>query len=499
MFMRLVAFLLVVCALAVRALETFRSKVASPTHVTTDTATSEEEAEENDEEKGSSTWASYPSKFANGSWDCNRPWPEMELFLPLATHYSPRDARYYEYETLFLRSLLLFYPLKHSNSSLRLLFDAEHKGHGYTNEIVTTFESALGPKKMPGGLAVTYAEPSEWYHRPTDRQQLLMMWADNFTSSEYVAFVDSDAVFFTAIDREDLFEDGKPVVNAKTGPYAAGDFWGSAPESTYDTLHLNETMRCMSYFPVVIKTSHLPLLRDYIVQAHGGNKTFNEIYKEVTGRHHCFFQFNAMCTFLFNYHQDEYKWYAHPIVKEDWDGKKPPANLYQNNDFSVFKDLQPAVFQPKPRIATHARYRSFSKRYMGNIVLNRIHMNLVFQQGMCLSPPLITSSEKYTVTHTHRDDPVCEHVEFAQKPYAAGMRTVKDVGYFEESHVFEYFDWTDTVSDKRLREEHNKRVDRIKDCRVSFDKGEYKTIMRPPQEMSDSGWGRRYDKMMLRH
>ena len=48
--MRLVAFLLVVCALAVRSLETFRSRVAPPTQASNDTAISEEE--EKEEEKG---------------------------------------------------------------------------------------------------------------------------------------------------------------------------------------------------------------------------------------------------------------------------------------------------------------------------------------------------------------------------------------------------------------------------------------------------------------
>ena len=77
-------------------------------------------------------------------------------------------------------------------------------------------------QRIPGGIRVSHSDPSEWYHRATDRQQLMMLWADNFTSSEY-AFVDSDAVFLTAVDREDLFEDGKPVINGRLGPHDEGD------------------------------------------------------------------------------------------------------------------------------------------------------------------------------------------------------------------------------------------------------------------------------------
>ncbi len=437
---------------------------------------------------GKSDWVSSPSLHANGTWICDRPWPEIELFLPLATHYSQRDSRYYEYETLFLRSFLLFWPLELSNTSLRLLFDAEHAQGAYYSEIVGTFMSAKS--HISGGISISHSDPSQWYHRATDRQQLMMMWADNFTTSEYVAFVDSDTVFLTAVDREDLFEDGKPVINGRAGPHDSNDFWSSAPASTFDTLQLNETMRCMSYWPVIIKTSHIQEMRDYIVHVHGGNRSFDELYREVTSRHHCFFQFNAMCTYLFNFKRDEYKWYAHPIVRSDWDGSKPKANFHQISNFSVFQSLLPSVFDSKPRVATHARYRSFKGRYMGNIILNRIHMNLLLQQGICLSPPLIHESTKYNVTYFHRDHPICEEVEFAQKPPYLGVRPVKELGYFEEMHIFEYYDWTNLVSSDHLKQQHDSRMIRIGHCDVHFDKAEYRVIMKEATKMKDSGWSR---------
>lgn len=432
-------------------------------------------------------WINSPSKYDNGTWICDRPWPEIELFLPLATHYSPRDSRYYEYETLFLRSFLLFWP-QLSNSSLRLLFDKERAHGNYYSEILGTFNQAK--PRLPGKLHISLSEPSEWYHRATDRQQLMMMWADNFTSSEYVAFTDSDTVFLTAIDREDLFEDGKPVINGRAGPHDKNDFWSTAPSSTFDILRLNETMRCMSYFPVIIKTRHLADLRKHVIDVHGGNRTFDDIFKEVTSRHHEFFQFNAICTFAFNYKREEYRWYAHPMVRHDWDGTRPHPNAFQIRDFSVFDDLQPSVFEPKPRVATHGRYRSFTGRYMGNIVLNRIHMNLLLQQGICLSPPLVKESPRYNSTHTHRDDPVCEHVTFAQKPPFNGIRTVKELGYYEEQHIFEYFDWTNVVSSSLLKQQHDRRMTRIGHCAVQFDRSEYNVIMKVATEMSNSGWGR---------
>ena len=63
-----------------------------------------------------------------------------------------------------------------------------------------------------------------------------MLWADNYTNKEYVGFVDTDTVFLTYIDREDLFEDGKPVINGRSGPHNPDDVWAHASRATYKAL-----------------------------------------------------------------------------------------------------------------------------------------------------------------------------------------------------------------------------------------------------------------------
>lgn len=503
------------------------------------------------------------SSLSSATWECNRKWPELELFLPLATHYSNRDSRYYEYETLFLRSLLIFWPLKVSNVSLRVLFDAENAHNGYANEIRGTFDGHRGDFQNGQGLHFTDVPPSSYYRRPGDRQQLMMLWADNFTDAEYIGFVDSDAVFLTYIDREDLFENGKPVINAKAGP-TSDKFWSSAPASTYDTLHLQESMRCMSYFPVIIKREHIKEMRDYITWLHtrnhdfahpvhkahahhevnkkkkgedgarrraseengdlsdseesiytstqqlfedllkadpsatkdystADNRTFNDIFYEITGRHWCFFQFNAFCTYLYQFHREDYTWYVHPMVDTNWrsgqnGGIKASKGMIHNfNLFKEFMPIQPQIFDPKPRIATHARYRSYGARYMGQITANRLHMNLLLQQGLCITPPLVKTAN---MTHWHRNNDICEHVIFAEKN-GARVRTVKEAGYYEEMHIFEYFDWTDRVPIEKLKKYYNDRIDRIKHCSHKVDPEEIKVIMKRVQDMGSGGWERR--------
>jgi hypothetical protein len=63
-----------------------------------------------------------------------------------------------------------------------------------------------------------------------------MFNADNWTTAEYVAFADTDCVFITYVDREDLFEDGLPVINARSGPVVGNHPsvmpWKLAPQGT---------------------------------------------------------------------------------------------------------------------------------------------------------------------------------------------------------------------------------------------------------------------------
>jgi len=404
----------------------------------------------------------------DGKWLCDRPWPPLELFMPMALLNNPRDARYYEYETLFLRSLLLFWQLDHMNASIRLLFDEEFipQRRGVYDMIVDTFKPYR--RHFKGGMEFTATQPSANYHTGSERQQLMMFWADNFTAAEYVAFVDSDSVFLTMVDREDLFEDGKPVINGKSGP--SGDaFWQRGPMFSYSMTGREEVMRCMSYFPVVIKTAHLKELREHVVRQHGGNMTFDQIYFGETATLGAF-QFNVMCTYLFYYKQDEYKFYAHPTMKLPWDGISPAPDPGMVQNYSLF-DNNPNlvdIYEPKPRIATHSRYRGWKSKYMMQIGQSRQHMNMLMQQGICISPPLVNSSDKYHVSYTHRDDPICENITFFQKPGMNGIHTVQELGYYEEMHIFEFLDWSTVVPEAKLRAQYHKRIERIAHCDMKF-------------------------------
>lgn len=97
---------------------------------------------------------------------------------------------------------MLFWP-KHSNTTLRALFDSEictSSEYGIAKDILISFNESSG-----FNVHISLNEPSNFYSKGYDRQQLLMFWADNYTSSEYVGFVDTDCLFITYVDITDLF------------------------------------------------------------------------------------------------------------------------------------------------------------------------------------------------------------------------------------------------------------------------------------------------------
>lgn len=284
---------------------------------------------------------------------------------------------------------------------------------------------------------ITPNKPSLYYNRGSDRQQLLMFWADNYTNSEYVGFSDTDATLLTYIDREDLFENGKPVVNGRSGQWNPKDGgWQWMPGGTYRTLHLNETMRCMSYFPVIIKLSHLKDMREYISKIH--NKSFNNVFHDVI-QNGSYSQFSIMCTYLFNFKQDEYTWFVHSVTPT-WDGIHPPPVYGQNGNMSVYT---PQMHYPKPRISTHTRYRS--PYYELKVwKYSDLYVQLL-QQGFCISPPFPNQNA------------LCH-----QMPINSSI----SAGYYDEFHRFEFADWTDPAinSLEILQQAFEDRMNRIINC-----------------------------------
>ena len=282
---------------------------------------------------------------------CDLPWPKIELFLPTSIHKSHKSPHYYELDSVFLRSFLLFWPLQKSNVSLTVAHDAEMVAHH--SALVTASSINEVQHLMTGSAKVALLPPSPYYRGAYDRQQLAMFWADNFTDSEYIGFMYTDVAFVTFIDREDLFEEGKPVINARGGYFRVTK---DAAQIRTDALGFIKPFKALSYFPVIIKSSHLKDAREYIAQRH--NLTFDDtFYQKISlmgfGRGKEYSLFDIMFTYLYAFKRSEYKWYIHAGTNER--SKKKPSPVFDEDGNLLVLPHETLV--PKPRVSSQVRNR----------------------------------------------------------------------------------------------------------------------------------------------
>ncbi len=172
-----------------------------------------------------------------------------------------------------------------------------------------------------------------------------MFWADNFTEAEHIGFVDTDTLFVAPVDRKDLFEGDKPVI---IGLYGFDDdpWWSQVPQSTANILRQNEVLRCMSYFPMIIKAKHLRALREFILKTHG--KNMNDFFQSMDKEHYS--QFNIMCNYLWYHHRNEYAWYVQEY--EPGVPGQSPGQVQSMEEAGIGPDM----LYPKPRVSVHTNY-----------------------------------------------------------------------------------------------------------------------------------------------
>ena len=265
-----------------------------------------------------------PPHWLTADTGCDRPWPSLELFLPIALaepHGKNREAqqmrrRNAEFGVWLMRSLFLFWPLERSRTTLRLIFDEEvgptmpqgnfthlHRAAWNAINFYVRQYQKYHPSFLPSSwFRENFTAISTVYKKGYDRQQWLMFWADNFTTAEYVGFIDTDTLFTTYVDREDLFDHGRPVVNGRIGVNPRPP-WSHVPANTLNFTGVLEPMRCMSYFPVVIKTAHLVDFRRYIETLHG--RPFDAVFERLFAANGMNSQFNIMCAYLYTHRRSE--------------------------------------------------------------------------------------------------------------------------------------------------------------------------------------------------
>ena len=182
-----------------------------------------------------------------------------------------------------------------------------------------------------------------------DRMQRDMFYPELCTSKKFIAYVDTDTMFVSRVVPEMLFVDGKPKVIGVYG-YITNSWWAGTSQTVVDLFKTKEVMRCMSYFPVIMKAEHMTELRKYLEKLHG--MTFDELLKKKTKIAYLS-QFNMMCQFVWMFHRDEYVFYL-----QFQPNQKPGISSPTREDETYFKDANLSNHQtfPQARISLHYKY-----------------------------------------------------------------------------------------------------------------------------------------------
>lgn len=423
-------------------------------------------------------------------WKCDRPWPQVRASLcfshlltpsihthslhftllhslhaqtellvpvnlrPLESSGAIDGMRKTEWLEVFLRSYLLFWPFQISKTSVRFIYDGEYNETSDLSDFLMDLSPYMAHPKRYGNVFVTannlHRHSSVYNNKGYMRQQLLLMYADKYSSAEYIGLADTDCMFITYVDREDVFENDKPVVHGRIGKPTDFNFWYHIPESTRWLMGgINETMRCMSFFPVTVKRSHFQDLRNYVQSIHPDADSFDDVFRDTFMNHsstHLLSQFNIICTYLWHFKHNEYNWYIHDTTP-DWDMKRVSSgdvdgpvygaensrNIYYNN----------ASFTPKPFISIHTRYHFYRSNYLGYVD--------AAIDGFCTSPPFPKINET--------EEAFCDKV----------TAEIKKLGYRKEMHSFEDAMYWKVANERDLINQHRQRYNRIRNCSKYWD------------------------------
>lgn len=366
---------------------------------------------------------------------CNEHWPSLSLILPLNLG---KNARLHEWENIFFKSFLFFWPYDKSDTSIIFIVDEEVKTSEYKDnyeafasriDFFRTNYPSIGFVIKSNDFPKKY-----WNDNGHSRQQLIMFYADEYVSSDYIGFVDTDALFISYVSVDDIFKFNKPLILGRVG-IPQSDFWKEVSSTTAWIMNGKlEPMRCMSFFPFVIQTKHIREMRNYFEKIH--NQTFLDVFQKYSEKSP-FSQFNAMCSYLWYEKKEHYYWNVRMTDKNWNESAKHVPGMETNMDI-----YDPWMLVPWPRIAVHTRYHATND------------MNAVIVEGYCRSPPY----DK----HVHFDHVNCSHY--------------KEDYIFKDMHSFEYTNFLRSEDESVALEYQYERQQRLRECNHTYDLSLYPYI-----------------------
>ena len=297
-------------------------------------------------------------------------WPDLDLMLTSPANQVPGLL---ELRNIFLQSAALFWPNKHLKYVV--VTDSE-KDFAY--DFCNLTKSFTKKEFQIGNEARCFAVYPAFYCPGWHKSQWLRFWADNFTNSEFVGFIDTDTLFVSQVTQRDLFKLNhqhhrpkkqkqllrhRPIVRPILGPpkQANVNYWKRVPERTFKYTGYNEPFNCMSYFPIIVKTQHLPIIREQIRRTVLPNGTFDQAFQIIV-KGNFYSEYNMMCAIMWNQMRDEYEW------------KISLSSNYKLTNFPTTSGIVGKMLVTEPRVAIH----------WGHLYSNiEIDIKEILQMGVC--------------------------------------------------------------------------------------------------------------------
>lgn len=285
----------------------------------------------------------------------------VEFMVPVC----PSTLSYFK--NSFIWSYKIF--VNSSSTHLTVLIDEEDKSN---KKFVKNIENEL--KNL--SHKIIFGKKPAYKISNYDRAQMYFFWADNFTNSEYVAFVDTDTLFTAKVHFFDLFVNEKPRISAFLRDTTQKEigldlWWQKLAKVTENSIGKPQPFQSMSYFPVVIKTIHLQKIRSHLQNIAKSINFDSAMFSLIIDNKEyflrpnskpkkyfvtCFSQFHIMTSYLWYYEKDSYYWDIVPFIRhKNVDIFKSDfiQNLMKKADIKI-RDLHKYL----PRVAVHLKYEN---------------------------------------------------------------------------------------------------------------------------------------------
>ena len=354
---------------------------------------------------------------------------DLTLFLTIpANKKGFRECR-----RLLFPSLALFWPFRYQKLKMVIVLDGDIPGALYYGNLIRQEAATSLPNSSDIFVEHDFSNISNRFPSGWHRQQWLMFWADNFTSSEYVGFVDSDTIFTSRILPSDLFDgnNGKPIVRGLFGKVL--DSYEHLPVASHKAVGHPEPFNCMTYFPVIIETKDLKPIRQRMMEQFDNSKHFDLAYEKLMKFQASFSQFCIMCDYLFNYRQNQYQWSLYERRPGDWSGPFLDSQTGLSDEIKPFLDKT----KWRPGISAHWPYEKYEDEIK--------FLDQILRTGICYSWP-----------HVFYD--LCDDV--------TGDIRLNHINKYEWH--FEGHNWA-RADPKMALEAHRKRINELLRCPQTMD------------------------------